>query len=32
MEDEMGWHVARMGLMRNTYNILVGETEGKRPF
>jgi hypothetical protein len=29
----MRWagHVACMGGMRNTYNILVGKTEGKRP-
>jgi hypothetical protein len=25
------WHVARMGQMRNEYNILVGKPEGKRP-
>jgi hypothetical protein len=24
-------HVARMGEMRNAYNILVGKSEGKRP-
>jgi len=24
-------HVARMGEIRNAYNILVGEPEGKRP-
>jgi hypothetical protein len=27
---EMG-HVARIGEMRNAYNILVGNPEGKRP-
>jgi hypothetical protein len=29
----MPWagHVARMGKMRNVYNILVGKPEGKRP-
>jgi hypothetical protein len=29
----MRWkrHVARMGKMRNAYNILVGKPEGKRP-
>jgi hypothetical protein len=29
----MGWagHVARMGEMRNTYKILVGTPEKKRP-
>jgi hypothetical protein len=25
------WHVARMGEMRNAYNILIGKPEGKRP-
>jgi hypothetical protein len=25
------WHVARMGVKRNTYWILVGKPEGKRP-
>jgi hypothetical protein len=25
-------HVARMGEMRNAYNILVGKPEGKKPF
>jgi hypothetical protein len=25
-------HVARMGEMRNAYNILVGKPEGKSPF
>jgi hypothetical protein len=25
------WHVARMGEKRNTYRILVGKPEGKRP-
>jgi hypothetical protein len=31
--SRMGWtgHVARMGEMRNAYNILVGKLEGKRP-
>jgi hypothetical protein len=24
-------HVARIGEMRNAYNILVGKSEGKRP-
>jgi hypothetical protein len=30
---KMRWaeHVARMGEMRNAYNILVGKPEGKRP-
>jgi hypothetical protein len=30
----MRWagHVARMGEKRNTYKILVGKPEGKRPF
>jgi hypothetical protein len=28
-EDEMG-HIARLGEVRNTYNILVGNPEGKR--
>jgi hypothetical protein len=29
----MGWleHAARMGAMRNEYNILVGKPEGKSP-
>jgi hypothetical protein len=29
----MRWtgHVARMGAIRNAYNILFGKTEGKRP-
>jgi hypothetical protein len=27
----MGGHVARMGEKRNTYRILVGMQEGKRP-
>jgi hypothetical protein len=29
----MRWagHVARMGEMRNTYRLLVGKTEGRRP-
>jgi len=29
----MGWagHVARMGAIRNAYNILLGNSEGKRP-
>jgi len=27
----MGGHVARMGDMRNGYNVLVGKPEGKRP-
>jgi len=25
------WHVARMGVIRNAYKILVGKPEGKRP-
>jgi hypothetical protein len=29
--DEMGRTIACMGEMRNTYKILVGKTEGKRP-
>jgi hypothetical protein len=29
--DEMGRNVEGMGEMRNTYNILVGKPEGKRP-
>jgi hypothetical protein len=30
----LGWvgHIARMGEMRNAYKILVGKSEGKRPF
>jgi hypothetical protein len=30
----MSWagHVARMGDIRNSYSILVGKPEGKRPF
>jgi hypothetical protein len=28
-EDEMAGHVARMEEVRNTFNILVGESEGK---
>jgi hypothetical protein len=30
---KMRWagHVARMGKMRNSYNIFVGKPEGKRP-
>jgi hypothetical protein len=30
----MRWagHVARMGQERNVYNVLVGKSEGKRPF
>jgi hypothetical protein len=28
---EIGGHVARLGEMRNPYNILVGKPEGKRP-
>jgi hypothetical protein len=29
----MGWaeHAARMGDMRNAYNVLVGKPDGKRP-
>jgi len=27
----MDGHVARMGEMRNAYNILVGKPEGRRP-
>jgi len=27
----MDGHVARMGAMRNAYNIFVGKPEGKRP-
>jgi hypothetical protein len=30
MEDEWARHVARIGEMRNAYNILVGMPEGKR--
>jgi len=26
------WNVARMGGVRNAYNILIGKPEGKRPF
>jgi hypothetical protein len=26
-----GWHVARIGELRNAYRILVGNPEGKRP-
>jgi hypothetical protein len=29
MEDKKGW--AQMGEMRNSYKILVGKPEGKRP-
>jgi hypothetical protein len=29
-EDKTGGHVARMGEMRNAYNILIGKPEGKR--
>jgi hypothetical protein len=29
--ERCAWHVARMGEMRNAYNILVGKPEGKRP-
>jgi hypothetical protein len=28
---EMGWHVASLGVMKNTYKILVGRSEGKKP-
>jgi hypothetical protein len=31
MEDEICGYVARMGEMRNAYNILVGKPEGVRP-
>jgi hypothetical protein len=33
IKSRMGWagHVARMGKMRNSYRILVGKSEGKRP-
>jgi hypothetical protein len=30
-EDGVGGHVARMGLKRNVYRLLVGKPEGKRP-
>jgi hypothetical protein len=30
-EDEMGGSLARMVKMRNSYTILVGKPEGKRP-
>jgi hypothetical protein len=30
-ENEMGGHVARMGEKRNTYRLLVGKPERKRP-
>jgi hypothetical protein len=30
-EDELGGHVARVGRIRNIYNILTGKPEGKRP-
>jgi hypothetical protein len=29
--DEWVGHVARIGEMRNVYNILVGKSEGERP-
>jgi hypothetical protein len=28
---KLAGHVARMGVKRNTYRILVGNAEGKRP-
>jgi hypothetical protein len=31
MEDKMAGHAARMGEMRNTFKMLVGEPEWKRP-
>jgi hypothetical protein len=30
-ENEMGWHVARIGEMKNAYSILVGKNLRKRP-
>jgi hypothetical protein len=30
-DDEMGGHVERVGEIRNSYKILVGKPEGKRP-
>jgi hypothetical protein len=31
LENEIGKYVARIGEIRNSYNILVGKPEGKRP-
>jgi hypothetical protein len=30
-KNQMGGHIARMGLRRGAYRVLVGKPEGKRP-
>jgi len=31
-KNDLAGHVARMGIVGGVYRILVGKTEGKRPF